>query len=39
MKILLTGGYDTQNLGDYGLLSVFRNDLKKINQNIEEKNV
>lgn len=38
MKILLAGGYDTQNLGDHGLLAVFRGDLKKFNPDIEGKN-
>ena len=38
MKIVLAGGYDTQNLGDHGILAVFRNYLKKFNPNIEGKN-
>lgn len=38
MKIVLAGGYDTQNLGDHGMLAVFGRDLKKFNPNIEEKN-
>ena len=38
MKILLAGGYDTQNLGDHGMLAVFGSDLKKFNPDIEGKN-
>ena len=30
MKILLAGGYDTQNLGDHGSLAVFQRDLRKL---------
>jgi len=35
MKILLAGGYDTQNLGDHGMLVVFGSDLKKLDPDIE----
>jgi polysaccharide pyruvyl transferase WcaK-like protein len=35
MKILLAGGYDTQNLGDHGMLAVFGRDLRKLDPDIE----
>ena len=35
MKILLGGGYDTQNLGDHGSLEVFQRDLKKLDPSSE----
>jgi polysaccharide pyruvyl transferase WcaK-like protein len=35
MKILLAGGYDTQNLGDHGSLAVFKRDLKKLDPSSE----
>ncbi len=35
MKILLAGGYDTQNLGDHGSLAVFQRDLKKLDPSSE----
>ena len=35
MKIILAGGYDTQNLGDHGMLTVFGRDLKNLDSEIE----
>jgi len=35
MKILLAGGYDTNNLGDHGSLEVFQRDLRKLDPSSE----
>jgi len=35
MKIMLAGGYDTENLGDHGMLVVLIRDLKKFESKIE----
>ena len=35
MKILLAGGYDTSNIGDHGMLTVFARDIRKIKPDAE----
>lgn len=35
MKIVLAGGYDTQNLGDHGGLAILGRDFKKLYSNVE----
>ncbi len=35
MKLVLAGGYDTQNLGDYAMLEVFLRDLRSLDSQLD----